>query len=64
MSVLFFRFDFQVGNRSLKFWIPVNEAAPSVNQAFFVKINETVNHHLGKIIVHREIEAVPVKGVS
>ena len=64
MSVLFFRFDFQVGNRSLKFRVPVNETAPSVNQAFFIEVYEAVDHNFSEVVVHCEIETVPVKGVA
>ena len=64
MSVHFLRFHLEVGNRGLKFRVPVHKTAASVDQAFFVQVDKAVNHDLGEVVIHCEIEAVPVKGIA
>ena len=51
---------FEIGNRGVQDWIPVDQSRTSINQTFFVELDENFLHGSGQTVVHSEALARPV----
>src|SRR5262245_26644558 len=54
--------DFDVGQRCLAAWAPVNESLRSVQQAVFPEANEGFLHRKRKALVHGKTLMLPIAG--
>ncbi len=54
------RLDLEVADRGAEARIPVHQPLVAVEQAFFVQVDEHLQHGLGKALVHREALVRPV----
>ena len=54
--------DFEVGDRGLKFWVPIDEALVLVDQAFPIKLDENLDDGPRKPVVQGKALARPIAG--
>ncbi len=52
--------DFEIRNRRSAARAPVDDVLAAIDQSFFVQADEDFAHRVRKILVHREIFAVPI----
>ncbi len=64
VAVDFAVFDFVVGERGLRYRVPVDEALAAVDEAVFEEPEEGLAHRGGALVVHGEALAVPVAGAA
>ncbi len=60
----FLVFNFQIGNCSAQFWIPVNQSLSAVNQIFLIETDKHFQYCTGHSRIHGETFTGPVNGIT
>ena len=64
MAVFFFAFDFKVGDGRLQLRIPIDQTQALIDEAFVVELHERLADNLRELVVHREVQALPIEAVA
>ena len=64
VAVFFFAFDFKIGDSRLQFRIPVDQTQALVDETFVVELDERFANDGRKLVVHREVQTLPVETVA